>query len=137
MTRLLFAVIIAAGITGCGPGEPTYEQATASYQTEMAILDQLKQDRTALITAHDAAVASEYEKLNKTKADIASVSARFISTDRYDEANKVNSAFIEHQRTVFARMDEMKRKHASELTPLDVKIADQQSRVDEAEAKRE
>jgi predicted small lipoprotein YifL len=56
MKRLIIAFAALSAMAGCGESGPTYEQATAVYQDELAILEKLQNDRQQLLSDHREAI---------------------------------------------------------------------------------
>lgn len=82
MRWLLLATVIL--VTGCGKSGPTYDEALATYKTELELLDQTQREADAKIARMNGEIRDAIDRLDEPKVTELS-KARDAEQSRLDD----------------------------------------------------
>lgn len=143
MKTTLLAVTIALFACGCSsetsqPTGPSYAEAVATYQAEVALLDSLQAKADALKAKHDAAKAAIIEKYAKMLSDGQSMIDNIELTGRdASSLERLQSQQAELREVQSIEFNTAQRVFDRESAPIVAELAQQKQRVATAKSIRD
>lgn len=137
---LLFVIAISMLLVGCSkkPSGPSYAEAVATYQAEVALLDSLQAKVDALIAKHGAARAAIKEKYAKMLSDGQSMIDNIELTGRgASSLERIESQQAELRKVQSIEFNTAQRAFDRESAPIVAELAQQKKRAATARSIRD